>query len=209
MREQISSTPMYGSDTLISKFGICERIEKYLDLIMEENQKFNLVSRETSREKLFQIAADSLVPFEFLSCPEGEIFDIGSGAGFPLAVILMAFPNVKGVFIERNQKKADFLKGIIDTFSLKAEIMPFDFNEARRLLDENHFSLGFMKLVKLDNRLLKNAAALLKPGGNFVCFSDIDEKNVDMREDVFLAKYRYYLDDPKQLRTLSIFAKKS
>ena len=56
-------------------------VNRFLQLLIEENQHQNLVSRQTSREDLDLHVKDSLEILQRLSMADQRIVDIGSGAG--------------------------------------------------------------------------------------------------------------------------------
>jgi len=205
----ITSPPYFSSDLIIAKYGINDKIESYLQEILLYNEKVNLVSRETSIEDLKTIAVDSLVPFEFAPSPDGHIFDIGPGAGFPSIVVLLAFPDLCGLLIERTQKKIVFLRKTIDIFRLDAEIIHADFAEAKRNIKFSSFNTGLMKLVRPDPNLLQNVADILKPGGFFIYYADLNDKTIVIPARLEMKKYKYFLDKHNQVRTITILKKTS
>ena len=177
-------------------------------LIFDHNRKINLVSRETSFESLFRIAADCLVPFEFMLPPSGRIFDIGPGGGFPSMVLMLTFPGIEGVLFERTKKKAAFLRRMLRLFDLTGEVVDRDFAEAVRGLEPSSFDYGFLKLVTPDRKLVSPAMTLLRSSGRFVYFGDFHSSGIGPAGDFEAARFEYYLDDSEQLRCLSVFSKR-
>ena len=206
--KQFSKTPLFTSRAITSRYGLEDRLSSYLRLILEHNQKINLVSRETSFQDLIGIAADSLVPFEFLDAPSGRIFDIGPGAGFPSLVIALAFPGVECVLIERTKKKAAFLVRIVDLLGLAAEVIDADFVEASSRLQPSSFDYGFLKLVRPDRKLLHRALGLLTSSGRFIYFGGPERTGADFTGGLELERFDYYLDDCEQLRTITAISKR-
>jgi 16S rRNA G527 N7-methylase RsmG len=201
--------PLFSTESIIVKYDLSDRLESYLQEIFLYNDKINIVSRETDAGELRRIAVDSLAPFEFLPPPTGKIFDIGPGGGLPSIVVLLAFPNLEGLLIERTKKKTVFLKKIIDQFNLKAEILDMDFIEAKRRLAPSSFDLGLMKLVRPDSKLLQAAFDILKPNGFFIYYSDLDQTTVKIPAHIEIIKHKYFLDNSKLLRTITILKKLS
>ena len=91
-----------------------KQIEIYRELLLNQNQSFNLFSRKESKLKLKLLfeqgaltgKALSLV-FKSLSSP---VLDIGSGNGFPGLLLAILFPKNVFYLCERSRKKAEFLK---------------------------------------------------------------------------------------------------
>jgi 16S rRNA (guanine527-N7)-methyltransferase len=91
------------------------RLDRYLDLLMEWQAKTNLVAPSTLPNLWTRHVADSL---QLLSlAPSAKVWaDLGSGGGFPGAVLACALaetPDAKVHLVERNAKKAAFLREAI------------------------------------------------------------------------------------------------
>ncbi len=198
--------PRFQSSELILKHTDPHKIKVFLDLIEETNSKINIVSRETSREKLFALAADCLVPLEFGVELGGSFFDIGPGGGFPSVVLMLAYVNLRGTLIERTTKKAEFLGRAIKELGLDAKVIPEDFSEAVRRLPPLHYSFGTMKYVRLDRKILRGVTGILHPGGKFLYYSRFEEDSLALPEFMSYRCYRYYLDDTDNVRTLTVFS---
>ena len=85
------------------------KFEKYRDLLLEWNEKFNLTAitdKDEIEEKHF---IDSLLASNYLDFSKGRLLDIGSGAGFPGVPLAIAFPKLKVTLLESNGKKVTFL----------------------------------------------------------------------------------------------------
>jgi 16S rRNA (guanine527-N7)-methyltransferase len=71
-----------------------------------------------------ELILDSIIPVPYIPT-EGNIIDIGSGAGFPAILIKIAKPDLKIRLIEANGKKVSFLRYVIHLLKLK-NIEPFN-----------------------------------------------------------------------------------
>src|SRR6201996_565225 len=88
------------------------RLDRYVELLLEWQAKTNLVAPSTLPHLWTRHVADSL---QLLSlAPNARIWvDLGSGGGFPgivLACALTETPGAKVHLVERNSKKAAFLR---------------------------------------------------------------------------------------------------
>ena len=193
----------------MSKYDKENRLLSYLGEILDFNRKVNIVSRETTSSDLQKIAADCLIPFEFTGPPSGRIFDIGSGAGFPGIILLLAFPSLEAALFERTSKKARFLENIVRNYILKAEVINADFVEKAGSFPHSSFDSGFMKYVKMEPRILKSVGHLLKDNGQFVHYSSLAKHIFSKTESFQLVEYQYRLDLEEPLRTISVFSKNS
>ena len=77
-------------ENLLEKYDQENKLELYFSVLKEENKKLNLVSRETIESKLLQLAAESLLPFEYIKQKSFDNYiDIGSGGGMPSFPIIL------------------------------------------------------------------------------------------------------------------------
>jgi 16S rRNA G527 N7-methylase RsmG len=200
--------PYFSSQAIFNKYDTSGRLSAYLQDIQAYNKKVNLVSRETSFDDLVRIAADCLVPFELQAAPSGKIFDIGAGAGFPSLVLLLGFSGLEGVIFERTGKKALFLESMVRGYKLNAEVISGDFLTVSGNIPSESFDYGFMKYVHIERKILSTALLLLKPFGCFIYYSRSDLFTAEEPEGIVVRTIPYYLDDQKQVRTISIFSAK-
>ena len=88
------------------------RLDRYVDLLQQWQAKTNLVAPSTLPNLWTRHIADSLQLLTF--APSAKVWiDLGSGGGFPgvvLACALAATPGARVHLVERNSKKAAFLR---------------------------------------------------------------------------------------------------
>ena len=159
----------FDMDSILNRFDTGGKLGEYFRILLEENRKVNLVSRETQPEDLRRLAAESLFPLTVIDRRIGSYLDIGAGGGFPAIPILLS-GQVQGevVLIERTHKKADALGRILGGLDLKAEILPKAFEEIQ---PPRRFDLITLRYVKLSLPLLKKILSSLAPGGKLVHYS--------------------------------------
>ncbi len=204
------SIPLLKSSDILKDFDSRGVIPDFLDFLQETNKKINLVSRETSRVEVERLAADCLVPLALGMALEGRFIDIGSGGGFPAMVLLLVNPEISAVLYERTQKKARFLAEAVKRFNLQAKVIPGDFTSGIRQLDNDSFNFATLKLVTPDKNILFGLAGRLKSGSPLYYYGDYKRVVSRASSDLFEIIYRpYYLDNSEQLRTLTIFSRKS
>ncbi len=93
-------------------------VNRFLQLLMEENKRQNLVSRQTTFADLHLHVKDSLAALQILPLAGQKIVDIGSGAGFPGLILAMAEPQCDMTLVESDLKKSCFLKETIVALQL-------------------------------------------------------------------------------------------
>ncbi len=155
-------------DKLLEKYD-SSKIEAYYTSLKAENEKLNLVSRETIDSKLPQLVAESLLPFEQIEQASFlNYLDIGSGGGLPSIPIIMTQKIHNSVLTERIGKKADSLVRMKESLAL--ENLTILSKQVEECKFEKPFDLITMRLVKLNNRLLSKITKILSKDGLFVYY---------------------------------------
>ena len=103
--------------TLAAELGVefepadLDRFERYLDLLLETNQRFNLTAVRDPDEAWLRHIFDSLTLMPMLATLEAgdRVADVGSGGGAPGLPLAIAMPQLSFTLIESTGKKATFL----------------------------------------------------------------------------------------------------
>lgn len=100
------------------------RIEAFAALVLEENQRQNLIAKPTEAHIWQRHIADSAQLIEnvsretFGASAGGAWLDLGSGPGFPGLVIAALHPNMPVVLVESRSRRAEFLTRCIAALDL-------------------------------------------------------------------------------------------
>ncbi len=178
----------YNPQEIIAKFDPDNLLINYFNLLIKENKKINLVSRETvggvlinsgesshseARNQyyaLFQLAAESLLPFMTIKVSDNIAYlDIGSGGGFPAIPIILTQNLSKASLVERTQKKAGALRRMLLALKKRVDIYPVSFENYKA--EKESFDLITLRLVKLTKPMLSEILSLLSPKGTFIYYS--------------------------------------
>ena len=106
----------------------CIDLEKYIDLIIQENNVINLISRANiNREYILKRhIIDSMQITDFIDFNQKKIIDIGSGSGLPGIILSILSKNngskIKTVMYEKSFHKANFLKEVSSNLNLNTEV---------------------------------------------------------------------------------------
>ena len=99
-----------------------EKILTFINLALDFNKTHNIFSRSSEQEVFEKDVLDSYPITKFIDNKK-TILDLGSGGGFPGLVIAIIKPNNNVYLLESNQKKAYFLRKIIDELDIKNGIV--------------------------------------------------------------------------------------
>jgi len=125
-----------------------DKIEEYLDLLLEWNQKINLVSRTVSRETVREHIVHSLIPVAAGLLDQHDTWiDSGSGGGLP-GIPLAITSQEKEWFINDNVKKKmkavnDIIErsGLKNTKILAKSISLVDFEKGTGIVTKHAFKV--------------------------------------------------------------------
>ena len=93
-----------------------ERVERFVALLIEENQRQNLVAKSTVPDLWQRHIADAAQLLAFAP-PRGSWLDIGSGAGLP-GVVIAILTGAPMLLVEPRRLRAEFLQRAIDALEL-------------------------------------------------------------------------------------------
>jgi 16S rRNA (guanine527-N7)-methyltransferase len=88
------------------------QIDRYVDVLLFWNRRINLTAVREPDEIRARHFDDSLSGAAHVPATARTLVDVGSGAGFPGAVIALARPDLQVTLVESNHKKAAFLEAI-------------------------------------------------------------------------------------------------
>ena len=157
------------------KQQIINKLQTFVNLVINENQKHNLIGKSTIEKIWTRHIIDSLQLIKY--CNDDicrSLVDLGSGAGFP-AIVLAITMNKNIIMVEKSPVKANFLNSVITNLQLdNAKILNKVINKQniQNLLPENTYitsrafkSLGeILELINSNGNVKK--LVLLK-GKNF------------------------------------------
>lgn len=100
-------------------------IKIYIDLLLECNARYNLVSKKTENIIWSRHVLDSVQLLDYFNINlEGSLVDFGSGAGFPGLVLAICNKNPKFhvKLFEKSPVKREFLNSVKDRIKINVEI---------------------------------------------------------------------------------------
>ena len=153
----------------------CESFEKYYNLLIEWNKKFNLTSITDRDEVILKHFLDSCVTIMMIN-DNSYIIDIGAGAGFPSIPLKILNPTLKLVLVDSVNKKITFLNEIIKQLNLKNTIAIHERIEdiAHKEIYREKFDYVVSRAVASLNTLSEYALPFLKLDGIFLAYKSFD-----------------------------------
>ena len=157
-----------------------DKFEKYYQLLIEWNNKFNLTAITERDEVMVKHFADSLSGERFI--PNGaKVLDIGAGAGFPSLPIKIVRNDINLTMLDSVNKKVGFLNEVVSALNLEnaralhSRVEDFSQKEC--------FDIVLSRAVASLNTLCEYALPFVKVGGIFIAY-----KSEKTDEEVALAK---------------------
>lgn len=192
-----------------------DKLEKYYNLLLEENKKYNLTSITNKEDVYLKHFYDSLTLKKIIPLNNQSLCDIGTGAGFPGIVLKIVFPNLKVTLVDSTAKKCNFLNMVINELSLnEIEVI----NERAEIFSKNtreKYDIVTSRAVAPLKHLLEYSIPLVKVDGYYIAMkSDISQEIVGIENYEKKLKIKkideisFTLPKENSLRTLIKYQKK-
>ena len=190
-------------------------INIYLQELWEWNKKINLAGLSSRKRVLKELLLDSLIPSPYLP-EEGDLLDVGSGAGFPAVPLKILSPGLRMHLMEARSKRVSFLKQVTRITNLyDMEIIRGRIEKDKGLLRPEGYDIITARALADLTRTLTWCAPHLKTGGLILTFKGSRlEKVLKQGSDVIhghgLVLYKavpYRLPGKDAIRHLLIFRK--
>jgi 16S rRNA (guanine527-N7)-methyltransferase len=113
--------------------------ENYISMIIEKNEKINIISQNTSSKKsiIERHVIDSAQIIDFIDFNYNTTTDLGSGAGLPGIVVAIILKNMKNNMevhlYEKSYHKSRFLEKVSETLNLNTKIFQKNIFEIKNL----------------------------------------------------------------------------
>lgn len=155
-----------------------EKLEKYYELLIEWNEKFNLTAITEKRDVYIKHFVDSLLFYKELKC--GKLLDVGSGGGLPAVPLAIVNEDLSVTMLEATGKKCEFLEEVIKELELKnARVINGRAEElAKNAGFRENFDICTARAVARLNLLCEYCLPLVKKGGIFAAFKGNGEEEL-------------------------------
>ena len=162
-----------------------ERLDKYAELLVETNKTLNLTAITDPDEIVYKHFIDSLSLLTCVDIKNGaKVIDVGTGAGFPGVVLLIARPDIKITLLDGTNKRLVFIENVLEEIGLDAEIVHMRAELAGKDINyREKFDLVTARAVASLNTLAEYCMPFVKVGGIFAPM-----KSAKTEEEVSAAK---------------------
>lgn len=144
--------------------------EKYMNLLLEWNEKINLTAITQPEEIKLKHFIDSLTVLKYIN-DDDKVIDIGTGAGFPGIPLKIMNKNTKITLLDSLNKRINFLNIVIEKLDLsniqaihgRAEEI------ARNKLYREKYDVAVSRAVANLSTLTEYMLPFVKVGGKCIC----------------------------------------
>lgn len=145
-----------------------DKLEMYYEILIEENNKYNLTRIVAKEDVYLKHFYDSLTITKVIDIERQSICDLGSGAGFPGLVLAICFPNTKIILVESNSKKCYFLNLVKTKLKLDNVTVLNVRTEEYSISNRELFDIVTARAVAPLKHLLEYGIPLVKVHGHFI-----------------------------------------
>ncbi len=151
------------------------RFDRYAQRLVEVNTHLNLTAITEPTEIVYKHFLDSLTVLNAVTLPEGaRCIDVGTGAGFPGAALLIARPDLRMTLLDGTRKKLGFIQDTLDALGLSANVVHMRAEEAGSQLDHREqYDLVTARAVANLRELCEYCLPFARVGGAFVAMKSV------------------------------------
>ncbi len=156
-----------------------EKFFKYMNLLIDWNEKINLTAITEPKEIIIKHFIDSVTISKYLNNND-KIIDIGTGAGFPGIPIKIVDDTLNITLLDSLNKRINFLNEVLKKLELNNIVAIHSRVEdfGRSIKNKEMYDKAVSRAVARLNVLAEYMLPLLKVGGQCICMKgpDIDEE---------------------------------
>ncbi len=140
--------------------GQIEALERYSQMVLAHNPRANITGARDIPAFITGPLFDALTLMSVMTTT-GRLVDIGSGGGLPAVPLGILKPDMALTLVEPRQKRAAFLRQVVDAFQLNATVLATQDRELKEL----HFDGATAQAVFPPAKWIARAQRLLRNGG--------------------------------------------
>lgn len=186
----------------------------YFNILVEENEKYNLTAITEKNDVYLKHFYDSVLLLNYFDLSNKRVLDIGSGAGFPGIPLAICCKTSTFFLCEPTTKRAKFLELVKEKLGLDNVVV---INKRAEDLDDkyrDYFDVVTSRAVSALNIIAELSVPFVKVNSYFIPFKGSiaseeikNSKNAFKVLNIVLEKEESYTLDQNQCRTLIFFRK--
>jgi len=170
----------------LEKLNICyddnilQKFEKYYELLIFYNNKFNLTNITEKNDVIIKHFADSLYGYSFFK-ETNCVADVGAGAGFPSIPLAIVLPDVNFTLIDSLNKRVNFLNVVKEELNLKAKLrLKYVAEMFLKIPNGKYHEIGFYYLTSINESEIPNNFKSIDSNGTFewIPISNLNDYNI-------------------------------
>ncbi len=143
--------------------------EKMYELLTEWNGRFNLTAIKSKEDFEIKHIRDSMLGLPFIN---GNVLDVGSGAGFPGLVIKIEKPETRVTLLDSVRKKTEYLCEAIEKLGLNG--ITAVHSRIEDMKEKESYDTVTARAVARLATLTEYCLPFVKTGGVFVAYKSAD-----------------------------------
>jgi len=164
--------------------SILEKFERFHGWLINENQKINLISRQTDPDDIWTVHfLDSLLSTKYVDFGGRKILDFGTGGGLPGIPLAIVYNNAEVILLDSRKKKINALRGAAKHLGL--DNCGFLDMRLEELDSRYHKTFDFIvcRSVKIEPAYVPMLKKLLNPHGKLVLYKSVNLDDVQQFEN--------------------------
>lgn len=161
-----------------------EKFYKYMNLLLEWNEKINLTAITEPEEVILKHFVDSLTISKYIE-KDSKLVDMGTGAGFPGIPLKILRDDIEITLADSLNKRINFLNEVIKELNLKniqtVHTRAEEFGKNKKYRES--FDIATSRAVANLSTLSEYLIPLVKPSGKTICM-----KGSEIKEEVEMAR---------------------
>ena len=186
--------------------------ESYISMILEKNEKINLISDKFSQKNdiIERHIIDSAQIIDIIDFNSNTTTDIGSGSGMPgiiIAILLKSLKkDIKVKLYEKSYHKSHFLKDVSTKLNLKPEIIQKNIFEEKKIETGTIMSRAFkpmpvvLDLVNENFSNFSNIIYFMDKSGREIFQNTLKDWDLDYSEKKSLTSKESFLVNVKKIK---------
>ena len=149
-----------------------DKLLSYIDMVLERNEHINLTAIRDRDEAIVKHLADSLSVLEVSEFWDAEtVIDVGTGAGFPGALLAIVCPSKHFVLLDSTRKRLRVIDEFAETLGIdNIETVHARAEEAGRQEFAGRFDVCVSRAVADLSKLAAWCLPFVKKGGAFISY---------------------------------------